>query len=387
MSVRKREWTTRKGEHKEAWLVDYVDQHNRRHIETYPLRKDAKKREDKIKEEIGKGTHVAVSDSITIKEAAVRWIARCEADGLEAASIQNYQEQVRLHILPRLGDNTKLAKLTPPLVEAFRDSLLKGNEQHKALSHAMARKVFTTLKMMLRANKHAHIADGIRIKASRQEQRAIEVGTDFPTPDEVKHMIAKAETPRQRALLLTMVLTGLRASELRGLRWSDVEPFEAAELRVRQRADRYRNLSVPKSKAGKRNIPLPPDLISVLKVWKLNCPISKEDLVFPSGRGNIDANNKLLRYLTPVMVKARVVTLDDKKRVKPKYGLHAFRHFFASWCINPKNRNGRELQAKEVQVLMGHSNITMTLDVYGHLFPSKGDHVELAAATRALLLT
>jgi len=68
-----------------------------------------------------------------------------------------------------------------------------------------------------------------------------------------------------------------------------------------------------------------------------------------------------------------------------KYGLHAFRHFFASWCINRKADGRRELPAKVVQGLLGHSSIVMTLDRYGHLFPRGDDRAELAAATSALL--
>jgi integrase len=65
--------------------------------------------------------------------------------------------------------------------------------------------------------------------------------------------------------------------------------------------------------------------------------------------------------------------------------MHAFRHFFASWCINPKERGGRELPPKVVQTLLGHSSIVMTLDVYGHLFRDGGDRAELAEASAALL--
>jgi integrase len=53
---------------------------------------------------------------------------------------------------------------------------------------------------------------------------------------------------------------------------------------------------------------------------------------------------------------------------EPKYTLHALRHFFASWCINPKERGGRGLSPKLVQSWLGHSSIAMTLDRYGHLF-------------------
>jgi integrase len=392
MSVRKRTWVTKStGEVKTSWNVDYRDQHGKRHIETFAKKKDAEAREAKIRIEVGLGTHVAPSDSISLKDAASHWINRCKADGLEMSTIRGYQDMIDLHILPRIGENTKLAKLTPKMVEAYRDGLLKGNEQHKALSRAMARKVLISLKMLLRASKHAHVADDVRIKLAREEKRPIEAGRDFPQPDEIKRMIACATTPRQKALLLTMVLTGLRASELRGLRWTDVD-FDAAELHVRQRADRYRQIGVPKSKAGTRTIPLPPDLISALKVWKIGCPKGPDGLVFPSRKGVIDHNPQLLRTLAPVMELAGVVkvTVDattGQTKIEPKYGLHSFRHFFASWCINPKNRGGRELPPKEVQHLLGHSSIVMTLDVYGHLFPAKGDHHELAEATRALLLT
>ena len=62
-----------------------------------------------------------------------------------------------------------------------------------------------------------------------------------------------------------------------------------------------------------------------------------------------------------------------------------FRHFFASWSINPEERGGRGLSAKVVQDLLGHSSITMTLDTYGHLFPRGDDRAELAKASRLLL--
>jgi hypothetical protein len=61
------------------------------------------------------------------------------------------------------------------------------------------------------------------------------------------------------------------------------------------------------------------------------------------------------------------------------------RHFFASWCINPKDRGGRELPPKEAQRLLGHSSIVMTLDIYGRLFPGGGDRAELARASSMLL--
>lgn len=72
--------------------------------------------------------------------------------------------------------------------------------------------------------------------------------------------------------------------------------------------------------------------------------------------------------------------------MEAKYtGLHALRHFFASWCINLPKHGGLGLPPKVVQERMGHSSITMTMDVYGHLFPATDDSDALAAAEQRLL--
>ncbi|NKL07951.1 hypothetical protein GFL39_24045 [Rhizobium leguminosarum bv. viciae] len=87
------------------------------------------------------------------------------------------------------------------------------------------------------------------------------------------------------------------------------------------------------------------------------------------------------------------VTVDTGKKDKegrpilePKYsGLHGLRHFYASWSINRKADGGLELPGKVVQTRVGHSSITVTMDTYGHLFPSTDDSEALAEAERALL--
>jgi integrase len=66
-------------------------------------------------------------------------------------------------------------------------------------------------------------------------------------------------------------------------------------------------------------------------------------------------------------------------------GLHALRHFYASWLINRKRDGGLELPMKTVQQRLGHTSIVMTSDVYGHLFPHADDGSEMAEAERALL--
>jgi integrase len=96
---------------------------------------------------------------------------------------------------------------------------------------------------------------------------------------------------RWRPLIITAVFTGLRASELRGLTWDDVD-LDKAALTVRQRADRWNTIGSPKSASGQREVPLAPMVVNTLKEWQLACPKGPEGrlwLVFPNGKGAVDS--------------------------------------------------------------------------------------------------
>jgi integrase len=237
--------------------------------------------------------------------------------------------------------------------------------------------------------------------SNRHDRRngKLKAGVDIPTPDEVRRLL-QAATGKWRPLLLTAVFAGLRASELRGLRWDDID-LKSGALHVHQRADKYNKMGSPKSAAGQRTVPLPPTVVQELREWKLLCPKKdgKLGLVFPNGAGNVENHGNIARRgLVPIVKAAGLVKpaldergngkrdADGKPIVEPKYsGLHTLRHFFASWCINRKEDGGLGLPAKVVQERLGHASIMMTMDTYGHLFPRGDDTAELAAAERVLL--
>ena len=378
MSVRKRKWTTRSGEAKEAWIVDYLKD-GKRHIETFKRKKAADAYAQQVGVDIRAGTHTPVSTSITVAQAAEDWIKSVALEQREASTLAQYRQHAH-HIGERIG-NIKLASLTTPRVNAFRDDLLA------TMSRAMSRKVLSSLKSLLRdAQRRGSVAQNValsvkRIDADKRGEGRVKVGTDIPSTDEIKVIIA-AIPDRWRPLLLTAIFTGLRSSELRGLRWQDVD-LKAGVLHVRQRADRYSDIGKPKSKAGDRTVPLAPVLLNTLREWKLKCPKGEPNLVFPTASGRIQLHNNLVRAFKATVRAAKLVDANGK----PKYtGLHALRHFYASWCINPLDRGGQGLPPKVVQQQLGHSSIVMTMDTYGHLFPP-GDDADkrLAEADRALL--
>ena len=106
-----------------------------------------------------------------------------------------------------------------------------------------------------------------------------------------------------------------------------------------------------------------------------------QKVIRPRFARSVAARANMWQGLGRVMIAAG---LKDKAG-EPKYGIHAFRHFYASWCINRKEDGGMELPPKVVQERLGHSSILMTMDTYGHLFPRGDDTAALAAAEKALL--
>jgi integrase len=245
----------------------------------------------------------------------------------------------------------------------------------------------------LRSNRRR----GKEKRSERRQKGKLKVGVDIPTRQEIKAIVESLDG-RWRPFLLTAIFTGLRASELRGLRWQDID-LARRELHVRQRADRFKEIGKPKSEAGERTVPFPPIVMNALKEWKLACPRTDADLVFPTTNGTVEYHSNIIkRALWPAQMAAGVTVLivdangkptidkDSKPVVGAKYrGLHSLRHFYASWCINRVADGGLGLPAKVVQERLGHSTIMMTLDVYGHLFPRGDDRAEMELAEKNLL--
>jgi integrase len=405
MSVRKREWKTAKGEPREAWIVDYVDQQGVRRLKTFQRKKEADAWSDSTGVAVREGTHVADSASVTIKEAGELWIKAAEATGLERTTLDQYRQHLDLHIVGTRAPEDeahifigklKLSQLNAPTVRAFEDRL-----QESGRSPAMRRYVIRSLGSLLADAQERGLVvrnavrdlRGKRRKGKdkaneRRSKRKLKVGVDIPTPAEIRSLLTalKKSDLKWRAFFLTAIFTGLRASELRGLPWDAVD-LKKGELHVRQRADRFNAIGAPKSEAGERTIPFGPEVAQALREWKLQCPKKGNlGLVFPNGEGNVEFHvNIIERALKPLMVAAGV-TVGERDQVKAKYtGLHSLRHFYASWLINAKEDGGLGKLPKAVQELMGHSSIVVTMDTYGHLFPRGDDGGAMAEAERALL--
>jgi integrase len=130
-------------------------------------------------------------------------------------------------------------------------------------------------------------------------------------------LLASAIIGFERTLIEMAYLTGARQGELLALRWSDLElPKEGIGKMVVRRSLSWARLKgeetraryfPPKTKAGRRTISIPALLVADLKRWKLQCPISDEDLVFPNSEGKPICRDWLLRVaFYPALVRARL---------------------------------------------------------------------------------
>jgi integrase len=368
---------------REAWIVDYFNGPDR-HMRTFAKKKEADAYHATVSVAVANGTHTAPSKSITLADAAKLWLDFVADRGRERSTLAFYEQHVRIHINQRLG-RYKLAALAAPNVEGFCDDLIASG-----VSKPTARKVLTTLKSILRyAQRHGKVAQNValavKIERDRRHEKKLVVGEDIPTREDIRRLIDAAPNLRIRTVLFVAAFGGLRASEIRGLRWADVDlKSKQATITVGQRADRYGTIGSTKSATSRRTIPIAGMVANTLKEWRLQCPHSGLDLVFPTAAGEVQS---LTNMSAQVLEKPqRQIGMVDAKG-KPKYAIHALRHYYASWCINRKADGGLELPPKNVSVMLGHSSVGITADRYGHLFPRADDSDALDAAVQAIFAT
>ena len=384
-TVRKRAWTTPAGDHREAWRVRYVDQGGITRTRQFDLKRDADAWRVKVEGELATGIHTADAASITVSQAAAAWIKHAELKGCDRGTLKSYRELRDRHIVPLVGP-VKLSRLSRPDVVAFRDALLSTR------SAAMARKAVRALAMIIyvameNGKVAQNVAASVKVDASTRDRKNKIV---IPSKAHLVALLAAADKrasddPSLPALIRTAMFAGVRSSELRGMAWPAID-FAAATLTVSQRADRWADIGAPKSDAGRRTIPIGPALVAELRRWKLRCPPSDLNLVFPNDRNKPPSQHRIIAQFLAVQVAAGIAIdsgkLDAKGAAiwKPRYGLHSLRHAAASAWI----KQGIDL--KRLQVWIGHATIQLTIDTYGHLITDAQADAALAGGAEAALL-
>jgi len=166
------------------------------------------------------------------------------------------------------------------------------------------------------------------------------------------HALVEALPEADRAIWATALYAGLRCGELQALRWQDVD-FERGLIRVERSWDPKVGPIEPKSRSGRRRVPLAKPLRAYLAGHRLRTSGDEESLVF--GRTAMEAFHQ-------AGLAKRARSFWRRAELSP-IGLHQCRHTYGAFMV------GAGVNAKALSTYMGHSSITITLDRYGHLMP------------------
>jgi integrase len=301
------------------------------------------------------------------------------------------------HILhPEHGiGGRKLSQLTARAVGEFRDKIRAAG-----VTVPTARKILATLHGVL---QYAISQDFVAINAARgvkvigpREEGSKKIAP--PSKDDMRKLLAAAaEADRLRAIeaaktkntrkvaaanavnlylkIAFAASAGVRAGEQCAARWRHVD-FDNCELRIDTRVDAYNKEGAPKTAAGVRTVPLSAELVKLLKEWKLRSRFKKpDDLIFPNGQGNHFGHDNLVkRHFLPLFD-----ALDGGGAPPKRFNWHGLRHFAISCWIEAG------LAPKTVQTFAGHASLAVTMDRYGHLFPSEDHKNAMDAIAKGLL--
>ena len=180
------------------------------------------------------------------------------------------------------------------------------------------------------------------------------------TQEEQRIFLETAEGKSNYNQYAFVLQTGLRAGEMAGLKWSDID-LDKKVLKVTRTID-YRSNDVdweirsPKSRAGVREIPLTKEAVRILEDQKKKIrsvsvlELKYRDFVFLSQNGKPIKNSTYNKDLARICRKAGI----------EHFSMHTLRHTFATRCAESG------MNPKTLQSIMGHSNIGVTMDIYVH---------------------
>jgi integrase len=328
-------------------------------------KKDAEQRLAELLHELDTGGFVRPT-RVTVGEFLQQWLMGYAATNVRPRTFEGYRTIVERRLIPGLG-NILLSQLGPAHLQTYYTKTLTGPRLDGKPGSVSARTVLHHHRVLSEALSHA-VRWGL---VARNVAQAV----DPPRPE--SHEMKTLDTDGVRTLLETAkdtgyypiihlaVYTGLRRSELLGLRWKDVD-LDMATVSVAQVMHRLQGGSIifqePKTRRARRMVALPPAAVLVLRAHRetqeairaiLGNALANHDLVFSRADGSPISPNTLSDVFRRILSKAKI----------PFIRFHDLRHTHASLML----RQG--VHPKVVSERLGHATVSITLDTYSHVTP------------------
>lgn len=298
---------------------------------------------------------INASGNMTVTAWFNYWIENIKGDSIRPNTIRNYRERFENNIKECIG-NMLLSDVKPMHCQNVLNQM---KEKYKTSTIYQTR--ITMYGMFSDAVENDVILKNPVTKAVKYNIGKEPKKVKALTIDEQKKFLEVARNNSNYNQYAFILQTGLRTGELIGLKWSDID-FDKRVIHI-QRSMEYRHsvgewrIGEPKSKSGYRDVPLTEEAITILKNQKEKIKSIKiinlqfRDFVFLSRKGEPTKNSAYDSTLS---------NLCDKAGIR-RFSMHVLRHTMATRCIEGGMR------PKTLQVILGHSNVGITMDLYVHV--------------------
>jgi len=302
----------------------------------------------------------------TLTKAADQWLQAAKAgivrtrsgERYKPSALRGYEEALTTKLLPELG-RLRLAAITHTTLQDLVDRLVAAGYAPSTVRNALLPLRAIYRRAVARQEILSNPTLGLSLPAVRASRERV------ARPAEAAALL-DALREDDSPVWATALFAGLRRGELQALRWCDVN-FAAGVLRVERSWDQRVGPVAPKSRSGRRRVPIAQPLRSLLAAQRLRTARGDEALVFGTPGGTA---------FSPTALAARAQRAWRDAGLAP-LSLHECRHTYAAFMI------AAGVNAKALCQYMGHASITVTLDRYGHLMP--GAEAEAAEMLTAYL--
>lgn len=336
-------------------------------------KREAQRKLTELLDQVNKGSFIDPS-KLSLGEFLGRWESWA-ATQVSAKTLERYKELLAHHVRPHLGARAIQKLRTVDFAELY-GRLQQPKPEGAGLAprtvghvHRLLHRVFGhAVKWSVVGNNPVAAAEPPRVQRAEIEILA---------PDQIKAVL---DALRGRPLYPVAVIglaTGMRRGEIAALRWADID-LDGGKLRIERSLEQTNAglaFKAPKTKAGQRAVSIPPSVVAELREhWR-----RQQEQRLALGTGKAGPDDLVFARPDASPWPPDSLTADWARTVRalnlPKVTLHALRHTHVSQLI------AAGLDVVTVSRRIGHSNPTVTLGVYAHLFGNTDDRAAAAIET------
>ena len=301
----------------------------------------------------------------SLRDWLLFWLEEVVARDRAESTLYAYRNMARCHVLPALG-KIPLAELTPLRIQSYLyEKMDQGLSPNTVIKHYVMLTTALGVAVRLEILERSPMD---RVKPPKKQETRF----SFYSPEQLQRLFAAVAGTAMELPVKLAAYLGLRRSEICGLRWKHVD-LEVGLLYIQEVRTEVGGTVVmksPKTRTSHRRLGIAglQDLQQILyRAWERRNTDDPEEWVVMRSDGTPPKPDELTRELLQIV----------RRNGLPKISLHGLRHSFASVA------NSQGVPMFDISRTLGHSSMTVTSNIYTHLFDDTGNHT-LAAVAKSI---